>query len=169
MAPLVRRNFAQSKTLTHRSITVESKLTSLFLKRNLFLKMILFVAALQQSKEKFLVQFPGSMSVGVGQRRTMRRFINPQMREFPFATRKPVANLTQRVGTPQLAEHHRDKLIPAAKTTGMALGFSFPNQPLKFASRKKLENLTEHATESIHVGPPAFGFVGTTSREFPKL
>ena len=38
MAPLVRRNFAQSKTLTHRSITVESKLTSLFLKRNFFLK-----------------------------------------------------------------------------------------------------------------------------------
>ena len=80
-----------------------------------------------------------------------------------------MANLTQRVGTSQLAEHHRDKVIPTAKTTGMALGFSFPNQQLKFASRKKLENLAEHATKSIHVGPPAFGFIGMTSREFPKL
>jgi len=32
--PLVRRNFAQSKSVAHRSITVESRLTSLFLKRN---------------------------------------------------------------------------------------------------------------------------------------
>src|SRR5215471_6506873 len=169
MAPLVRRNFAQSKTLTHRSITVEVQTDQLVFKAQLLFERSLFVAALQQSKEKFLVQFPGSMFVGVGQRRTVRRFINPQMRQFPFATRKPVANLSQRVGTSQLAEHHRDKLIPAAKTTGMALGFSFPNQKLKFASRKKLENLTEHATESIHVGPPALGFVGTTSPEFPKL
>jgi hypothetical protein len=58
------------------------------------------------------------------------------------------------VGTPQLAKHHRDKLSPAAKAAGMALGFGFLNQQLKFAAREKLENLTEHATESIHVGPP---------------
>ena len=68
----------------------------------------------------------------------------------------PVANLTQRMGLPQLAEHHRDKLAPTAKATRMALGFSFLNQQLKIAAREKLENLTEHATESIHVGPPVF-------------
>src|SRR5262250_3267286 len=33
-APLLRRNCAQSKTDTHRAITVASKLSSLFLKRN---------------------------------------------------------------------------------------------------------------------------------------
>ena len=56
-----------------------------------------------------------------------------------------MANLAQRVGAPQLAEHHRDKLTPTAKAAGMALGFSFLNQQLKVAARKKLENLTEHA------------------------
>ena len=33
-APLVRRNFAQSKTDRERSMTLESSLTSLFLERN---------------------------------------------------------------------------------------------------------------------------------------
>ena len=36
----------------------------------------------------------------------------------------------------------------------MALGFSFLNQQLKLAAREKLENLTEHATESIRIGHP---------------
>ena len=31
---------------------------------------------------------------------------------------------------------------------------------LKIGSRKKLENLTEHATKSIHVEPPVFGLLG---------
>ena len=36
------------------------------------------MAALQQSQEKFLVQFPGSMAIGIGQRRTMGSLIDPQ-------------------------------------------------------------------------------------------
>src|SRR5262245_12723138 len=148
----------------HRGVQTDQ----LVFKAELLFERSLFVAALQQSKEKFLVQFPGSMFVGVGQRRTVRRFINPQMRQFPFATRKPVANLSQRVGTSQLAEHHQNKLIPAAKTTGMGLGFSFPNQKLKFASRKKLENLTEHATESIMLGLLLSGALGRLRESFPN-
>ena len=36
----------------------------------------------------------------------------------------------------------------------MALGLNFLNQQMKVAAREKLESLTEHATESIHDGPP---------------
>ncbi len=78
------------------------------------------------------------------------------MGKLSLAGRKPVADLAQRVGAPQLAEHHRDKLIPTAKAAGMSLGFSFLNQQLKVGARKELEKLTEHARESIHVGPPVF-------------
>jgi hypothetical protein len=59
-----------------------------------------------------------------------------------------------------LAEKHRDKLTPTAKAAGMPLGPSFFDEQLEIASRKKLENLTEHATKSIHVEPPVFGLLG---------
>jgi hypothetical protein len=69
--------------VNHRGVQTDQ----LVLKSELLFERSVFVAALQQSKEKFLVQLPGSMFIGIGQRRTVRRFINPQMREFPFATR----------------------------------------------------------------------------------
>jgi hypothetical protein len=91
------------------------------------------------------------------------------MREFPLAGRQTVADLPERVGSSQLAEKHRHKLSPGAKASGMPLGLGFPDQQLKLGARKELENLTEHATESIHVEPPFLGFVGMTLIEFPEL
>jgi hypothetical protein len=59
-----------------------------------------------------------------------------------------------------LAEKHRDKLTPTAKAAGMPLGSGFFDEKLEIAPWKKLENLTEHATKSIHVEPPVFGLLG---------
>jgi hypothetical protein len=42
----------------------------------------------------------------------------------------------------------------------MPLGPGFFDEQLEIAARKKLENLTEHATESIHVEPPVLGLMG---------
>ena len=50
----------------------------------------------------------------------------------------------------------------------MPFGLGLFDQQLKLASRTKLENLTEHATESIHVEPPALGVVELTLLELPN-
>ena len=76
------------------------------------------------------------MSIGVGQRRSLRDFLQPQMPQLPFHAGQPAADLAQRVGPAQLAEQHRDELAPAGKSTGMALGPMIPNRRLKFQSRK---------------------------------
>ena len=96
------------------------------------------------------------MAVGIGQRRAFGSLIDSQMGEFPFASGKALADLPQRVGAAQLAEQHGDKLAPTAKAAGMPLGSGLLNQQLKVGSREELENLTEHATKSIHVEPPFF-------------
>jgi len=118
------------------------------------------VAAFQQQEKYSLVEFPGTMSVGIGQGRAFGSLIDSQMGEFPFASGKALADLPQRVGAAQLAEQHGDKLAPTAKAAGMPLGSRFFDEQLKLGSRKKLENLTKHATESIHVGPPFVGLIG---------
>ena len=87
MAPLVRRNLAQSNMLTHRSITVESKLTSLFLNRNFFLKGASLRQRSSNRKKSFWYSSQGRCCVGIGQRRTFGSYINPHMRKFPFAGR----------------------------------------------------------------------------------
>ena len=86
--------------------------------------------------------------------------IDPHMGELAFTGRKAVADLAQRVSPAQLAEKHRDKLAPTAKAAGMPFGLRLFDQQLKLSTRKKLENLTEHATKSIHVGPPFVGLLG---------
>jgi hypothetical protein len=50
----------------------------------------------------------------------------------------------------QLAKHHRYKLIPAPKPTGVTVSFDLFHSPFKLVSRKKLEQLIEDAAKSIH-------------------
>ena len=100
-----------------------------------------------------MVKLPGAMFIGIGQRRTLGGD-HPQMGEFPLAGGKAMADLPERVGTAQLAKQHGDKLAPRAKAAGMPLGSGLINEQLELGAREKLENLTKHATNSIHVGPP---------------
>jgi hypothetical protein len=51
-----------------------------------------------------------------------------------------------------LAKQHRNELLPAGETAGMALGSVIPNQRLKLQAREKLQKLAENAGYSIHGG-----------------
>ena len=70
------------------------------------------------------------------------------MTELALARGKAVADFPQRMGSPQLTKHHGHKPSLRAKAAGL------PDQHLELGARKRFENLTKHATESIHVGPP---------------
>jgi hypothetical protein len=54
---------------------------------------------------------------------------------------------------PELAEHHRDELLPAAHPARVPLCVELANLTFKIATRKKLENLTEQAAKCVHVEP----------------
>ena len=70
---------------------------------------------LQQLVEHLLIQLPGPMAVGIGQRRSRRR-LNPKVRKLAFTALQAAADLAQRVRPSQLAEHHRHKLAPTTQT-----------------------------------------------------
>ena len=105
------------------------------------------LAPAQQLVEDTLVQLPRPMRVGVGERRARRRG-DPEVRELPFTTGQPAADLPQRMCAPQLTEQHGDELSPAREAARMAFGARRPHGLLELAAGKELEYLTEHAAES---------------------
>ena len=94
-------------------------------------------ACLVQGKEELLVQFPGTMFIGLRQSRTIR-YGHPEMLQLAFTAPESVRNFPQRMGSPQLIEQHGDELTPTGESSSMTLCPSPLEEPLKLPPRKKL-------------------------------
>ena len=78
-------------------------------------------ASVKEFKKDMLIQFPGTMLVGIGQG-GMARSRNAQMLQLPLAASKASGNLTEGMSAAQLAKEHGDKLTPTSKSFGMTFG-----------------------------------------------
>ncbi len=95
-------------------------------------------AAREELIEHGLVQLPGPVRVGIGQRRPTRR-LDPQMCEPALATRQAATDLAQGMGAAQLAEQHRHKLAPAREAPRVPLRLCGHHRLLKIDVRKELD------------------------------
>jgi hypothetical protein len=109
-------------------------------------------APVKQLHEDVLIQLPGAVFIGIGQR-GMTRSRNAQVFQLPLAASKASGNLTEGMGPAQLAEKHRDELVPTREFFDMTFCLCDRNQLLEFQSRKQLQQLAEYATKSIHQWP----------------
>jgi hypothetical protein len=108
-------------------------------------------APVQQRFENLLVHRPGPMLVGVGQGRTRRRFLHPQVHEFAERRHQPAANLAQRVRSAHLAEQHRHKLVPAGEALRPFLRLVPAHRALEIRPIHQREHLRK-ATGSLYHG-----------------
>src|SRR5579883_2812153 len=115
------------------------------------LRQLRLTAPVEQMKH-VLVQLPGPMPVHVRQRGSAHH-LDPQVRELALAAAQPLLDLPQAVSASELAENHRDELLPAAHAPSMPLGIEPAHLALEVRARNKLENLTEQAAKSVHVEP----------------
>src|ERR1039457_7048429 len=147
MAPLVRRNFTQSIMLTDRSMTLPSRLISLFLKRNFCRPLALhqFLAFAQRLLEHRLVQLPRPMLIGVGQGGSPGCHRHPQMLQLPLATRQAAANLAQRMRLSQLAKQHGPELAPTGETPRVSFSLVLLDRLFEIPAREQLQHLRENA------------------------
>jgi len=76
--------------------------------------------------------------VGLGQRRARGRIRHPHVAQLAFAGAKPLADLPQRLGLPQLAQQHGDELAPAEKAVAVPLGLVPVYQPLELTAGESL-------------------------------
>jgi hypothetical protein len=104
---------------------------------------LLLAKARQSGLEEIFKQRRRPVLVGVGQRRTARRFQDAEMDQFAEAAGQTVADLAQRIGAAELAEQHRDELRPAGKTLGGPLGVVFLDQRPELVAGKMMEQLIE--------------------------
>jgi hypothetical protein len=72
---------------------------------------------------------------------------DPYVHQSPEAAPQAVADLAQRIGTPQLAEQHRDELRPAGKAFGGPLGTVFLDESGKLGSWEVLKQLIEQTRD----------------------
>jgi hypothetical protein len=103
----------------------------------------------EEFDKDMLIQLPRAVLVGISQG-GMARSSNPQMFQLPLTASKPSAYLTEGMGPAQLAEEHRDKLVPTWESFRMTLCLSDRNQFLKLRTRKQLQQLAEYATKPVH-------------------
>ena len=109
-------------------------------------------APLEQLLENAPVELPRPVRVRIGQRRALRRFLQPQMHHFAQRRAQPAADLPQRVRRTQLAEQHRHELVPAAETLRPALRVQIPHrtvEPVPVNHRKHLRKAARHAYHNL--------------------
>ena len=131
-------------------MVVESRDSSLFLKRNLCLlpPSICCVAEPGRSGlEQILEQRGGAVFVGIGQGGAAGRLGDPEMNQLAQTAGQAVADLAQRIGAAELAEQHRDQLRPAGKALGVTLGVVLLDQRGELRPRKMLEQLIEQTRD----------------------
>src|SRR4030043_2431970 len=98
-------------------------------------------ALFQHQQEQILIDFPGSVFVGVAKCRFTGRLLHSQVFEFTKAALQSIADFPQRMGLRQLTEEHGDELIPATEAFAVAISFVFTDDDLKFASIENSQNL----------------------------
>src|SRR5215211_7144643 len=108
----------------------------------------------QQIVEQLLEQLPRPMGVGIGQGRTFGFPLQPQVLQFALATLQTVSDFAQRTGLSQLAEKHRDKLRPTAKTSGMTLRSEFAHVAREIRTLKERQNLGKQTAGADHLRSP---------------
>ena len=95
-------------------------------------------ARCQQLIKDGLVQLPWPMLIGVGQGRALGRSTQAEVLEFSRARGQPAADLPEGLGLRQLAEEHRDELVPARESLGGVLGFVVADRARKFKTRYEI-------------------------------
>jgi hypothetical protein len=93
--------------------------------------------SLKELEEDLLIEFPGTVSIGIGQAR-MAGSSDPEVFQLAFATPKTPGNLPEGMSAAQLTEEHSDKLTPTGESFGMTFGMNLFHHLLKFDSRKQL-------------------------------
>src|SRR6267378_365282 len=61
-----------------------------------------------------------------------------------------------------MAEQHRDKLCPAFKATGVAVGSMFPHRGFKFQPREQPQKLRKNTAYSTHGRKPPLSQIGSS-------
>jgi len=65
-----------------------------------------------------LVQLPGPVFIGIGQRGTLWGVINPKVFQFAEAGSKAATYLSKRLSLTELTKEHSNKLVPASEALG---------------------------------------------------
>jgi hypothetical protein len=112
----------------------------------------LYPAPIKELDKDMLIQLPWTVSVGISQGR-MTRGSNAQMLQLPLAASKASDNLTEGMGSAQLAEEHGHKLVPTRESLGITFCLGDHYQLLKLHPRKQLQQLAKYATKPIHKWP----------------
>ena len=73
----------------------------------------------------------GAVGIRIGECRTPGSLAEAKVAELALAAPEPSLDFAQRFGLGELAEHHRDELIPAAEAFGSLFGASFGNEALE--------------------------------------
>jgi hypothetical protein len=95
------------------------------------------MAALQQLEKDLLIKLPGAVLIGIGQGGAIGGR-NAQVFQFAFTASQTAGNLSERMGSAQLAEEHGHQLTPASESPGMTFGLGLFNRLLKLDSGKEL-------------------------------
>lgn len=104
----------------------------------------------EQLLEDALVELPRPVRVRIGQRRALRRLLQPQVHHLAQRRAQPAADLTQRVRRTQLAEQHRHELVPTAETLSPALRIQFPHRTVESVSVNHRQHLRKAARHAYH-------------------
>jgi hypothetical protein len=94
-------------------------------------------ATFQEFEKDLLIEFPGTMLVGIGQSGTIGSG-DGQMFELALTASQAPGNLPQGMSSAQLTEEHSHKLAPTSEPSGMSLSSCLHHCPLELDSRKQL-------------------------------
>lgn len=84
----------------------------------------------------------------------LKKTYGTQVLQFAFAAAETIADLPQRASLGQLAEKHRHKLRPTAKTPGVTLRFEFTHVPGEIRALKERQNLGKQTGSADHLRSP---------------
>jgi len=103
-------------------------------------------AAIAETDEQVPVEGPGPVLIGVRERRAGGSR-DPEVAQLAFGRGQAVADLAKRLRPPEMAEEHRDELLPAGEPSGVTFGAMHARNLFEFQPRKELEKLAEDGRE----------------------
>jgi hypothetical protein len=74
-----------------------------------------------------------------------RGFFHAEVDQFAFAGLEPFVDFAETLRLSELAEEHRNELVPAAEAARLSLALASGDHPFKKGARDLLENLTKNA------------------------
>jgi hypothetical protein len=110
--------------------------------------------------EEGLVELPGPMRIGIGQRGASRRPSDAKVDQFAQGRGQTTTDFAQRVRTPHLTEQHRHKVLPASKSLGRSFRGMLPNSTREVRTIDESEDLRKATGDGYHTAPPACGWHG---------